>query len=172
MQGKLKLIIPPEEIHIAVDRLATAIRADYSGRTPVVIGVLKGAFMFTSDLVRALKIPFELDFIQTSCYAGNVTPCPEVSIVKDVSIELRERNVIIVEDIVDRGETATAIIAHIKRFQPATVEVCALLKRAGTRASDNIKYTGMEVKAGYVVGYGMDYNEHFRGLPGLYVLDK
>lgn len=173
MTSNLKLIIPPEEIHIIVNRLAREIRNDYASKNPVIVGVLKGAMVFMSDLMRALKIPFEIDFVQTSSYRGGPAPSADVVMVKDTKADVAGRDVLIVEGIVDRGVTATALIDYMQRRGAGSVRFCALLMRSKlTARTQGIDYVGARVGEGYVVGYGLDYKERLRGLPALYVMER
>ncbi|TAN62167.1 hypoxanthine phosphoribosyltransferase [bacterium] len=173
MTSNLKLIIPPEEIHIIINRLAKEIRNDYATKNPVIVCVLKGAMIFFADLVRALKMPFEIDFVETMSYRNGTLPSSDVIIIKDTQCDVSGRDVLIVECIVDRGVTATALIEYMRRRGADSVKFCALLMRSkpftGTHGVD---YIGARIENGYVIGYGLDYNEHFRGLPGLYIMQK
>ncbi|MBI5809926.1 MAG: hypoxanthine phosphoribosyltransferase, partial [Deltaproteobacteria bacterium] len=129
MKKDLRPIISPEEIHLIVSRLAGEIRRDCASKKPVLIGTLNGAFIFMADLVRALDMPLEADFIQASCYSGCDTPSPVVSIIKDITTDIKGRDVVVVEDIIDRGNTAGAVIGHLKAKGPASLRLCSLLVR-------------------------------------------
>lgn len=153
-----------------VNRLAGEIRHDFPSKNPVFIGALKGAFVFLADLVRAIKMPLEIDFIQTASYGKQHAPSEAVLITRDVSIDIRERHVIIVEGIIDRGTTALAIIKHLEAKSPASLTLCALLVRDGHAKGVQVDYVGARIGEGFVVGCGMDYHEHYRALPGLYTV--
>lgn len=168
----LKPCIPPEGIEEIVKRLAREISDDYKGRTPLLVGVLKGAFLFLSDLVRRLEVGHEVDFIQTSCYGLSDTPAADVLIVRDITSDLSGRDVIIVEDIIDRGHTAKALMKYFSDRGAASIRLCALLKREGGAPELKADYLGASIGAGFVVGYGMDYKERHRGLPGLYTVEE
>lgn len=168
----LKPCIPREAIDEIVRRLAAGINSDYSGRTPLLVGVLKGAFLFLSDLVRKLDIEHEIDFIQTSCYGHRDTPAADVLIVRDITADLSGRDVIIVEDIIDRGHTAKALMKYFSDRGAASIRLCTLLKREGGAPELKADYTGAIIGPGFVVGYGMDYKERLRGLPGLYTVQE
>ncbi len=168
----LKPCIPPEGIEEIVNRLAGEISADYGGRTPLLVGVLKGAFLFLSDLVRKLEIGHEVDFIQTACYGHRDTPAADVIIVRDITADLLGRDVIIVEDIIDRGHTARALVKYFSDRGAASIRLCTLLKREGGAPELKADYLGTTIGPGFVVGYGMDYKERLRGLPGLYTLQE
>lgn len=173
MREGLRLFMPPEEIHRAVDDLADRIRDDFRERDPVLVGVLKGAFVFMADLVRSLAIPLEVDFIRASCYRGSTVPSEDVEIVRDITADVKDRPVVLVEGIVDRGVTAEAIIDHIMAKGARSVDVCALLLRDGhIRHHVEVKYAGRAIDEGFVVGYGMDIDERCRGLSGIYLLEE
>jgi hypoxanthine phosphoribosyltransferase len=168
----LKLIIPPEEIHRIVERLAGDIQNDYSSKKPVLVGVLKGSFVFMADLIRALDIPVEVDFIQAVRYGTRDKPSTEAKIIKDIETDIKGRAVIVVEDIIDGGVTMKALVKHLKAKQPATIKLCALLLRDMKRTAEvQVDYLGTTVGKGFVVGYGLDCKEHFRHLPGLYIIE-
>lgn len=171
MTGNLKLFIPPEEINIIVSRLAKDLRADYASKNPVLIGVLKGASVFLSDLIRAMKMPLEIDFLQTSSYGERDTPSSRVTIIKDITTEVKGKDVIIVEGIIDRGLTALTLAEHIGTKGPASINLCTLLLRDGRAQGVQVAYAGVRIDEGFVVGYGMDYHEHYRNLPGIYLLN-
>ncbi|HHL39815.1 MAG TPA: hypoxanthine phosphoribosyltransferase [Deltaproteobacteria bacterium] len=175
VEGGLTLLKSREEIGEIVGRLASRISADYGATTPVLVGILKGSFVFLADLCRALSIPHEVDFIRTSSYGRDGTPSSEVHILKDTELAVEGRHVIVVEDIVDRGATLTALLRHMEAKRPASIRVCALLRRApaGPGPLDAaIHYLGAVVGEGFVVGYGMDYREGLRGLPDLYTVGR
>ncbi len=153
-----------------VNRLAGEIRRDFPSKNPVFVGALKGAFVFLADLVRAVKMPLEVDFIQTASYGKQHAPSSEVTITRDLTLDIRERHVIIVEGIIDRGTTARAVIKHLEANAPASLSLCALLARDGHAKDVQVNYVGARIGEGFVVGYGMDYHEHYRALPGLYTV--
>lgn len=172
MPEDLKIIFTPEEIEHMVKRLAGELKRDYSGKTPVLIGALKGAVVFLSDLLRAMDTDVvEVDFIQTSSYGRKGSTPTGVLITRDITLELKNRDVIIVDGIVDRGKTVEAITERVIEAGAATVKICALLER---NVKDPVRrradYVGAHIDKGFVVGYGMDYKELYRGLRGVYLL--
>jgi hypoxanthine phosphoribosyltransferase len=150
-----------EEIHAAVRRVAREISGEYRDECPLLVGVLKGSFVFLADLVRELTIPFELDFIRARSYGTGTRSQGAVQIVKDVETDLHGRHVIVIEDIADTGLTMDVVVKRIKAGKPASVKRCALLVREGCAAPE---YAGLRVGPGFVVGYGIDYAERYRGL--------
>ncbi len=164
-------VLSKEEIHQKVVSLARRISADYHDDRLLLIAVLKGAFVFLSDLVRQLTIPVEIDFIQLSSYGGSDSSCGEVLFRSDISSEIKGKNVIIVEDIIDTGLTMTNLVKHLQALGPKSVKVCTLIDKYGRREiafeADYICHT---VKNGFLVGYGLDYAEGYRNLPAIYEL--
>jgi hypoxanthine phosphoribosyltransferase len=171
MDKDLEMIFTPEKLDEMVKRLAGEIKRDYPGKTPVLVGALKGAFVFLSDLIRALEMPVDVDFIQTSSYGKAGTTPTGVLITRDVTLELKGRDVIIVDGIIDRGKTVAAVNERIMEAGAASVRVCALLER---NVPDTVRrkadYVGTRLDDGFVVGYGMDYKERYRELKGIYIL--
>lgn len=155
-----------------VRRLAGEIRADYSSKNPVLIGVLKGASVFLSDLAREIDFPLEIDFVQTSSYGkrSTSTPSEKVAVSRELSGEITGRDVIVVDGIIDRGHTVSALLEHLHAKGPASVRICTLLLRDGKAHGFDIDYIGATIRDGFVVGYGMDYREHYRNLPAIYFM--
>lgn len=168
---ELKPFISSSEIESIVARLASELNADFKGRRPILVGVLKGSFLFLSDLVRRLEIKHEVDFIQTSCYGLRDIPSDEVLILRDITADIRGRDVIIVEDIVDRGHTGRALRKYFSNRGAASIKICTLLLREGGCPDLEVDYTGAAIGKGFVVGYGMDYREGYRGLAALYLME-
>lgn len=152
-----------EEILAAVRRIAGRISEDYRDQNPLLVGILKGSFVFLADLVRHLDIPFEVDFIRARSYGKGTTSSGAVEITKDVETDLSDRHVVVVEDIADTGLTMEVVVERIRAGHPASVRRGALLVREGN-LSIPIEYQGLSVGAGFVVGYGIDYAERYRGL--------
>jgi hypoxanthine phosphoribosyltransferase len=160
------------ELRRLVLNLAQRISADYRDRDLVLIGVLKGSFIFLSDLVRELDVPVRIDFVQASSYGAGTESSGSIRLLKGIGLDIRSRDVLVVEDIVDTGLTIRWIIDYLKSFQPRSVGVCTLIdKRARREAEVPIVYAGHVVGSGFLVGYGLDYAEQYRHLPGLYHLN-
>ena len=147
-----------------IAELGAEITRDYQGRSPLLVGVLKGAFMFMSDLARAIDLPVEFDFMAVSSYGSSTKTSGVVRIVKDLDLDLGGRHVLIVEDIVDSGLTLSYLRRNLLARHPASLEVCALLVREGQQGGD-LRYAGFRVPADFVVGYGLDVAERYRNLP-------
>jgi len=169
----MRELISKRELEGIVNRLAESIVQDIEkGETPVLVCVLKGGYVFMSDLCRALGCDFEMDFIRAKSYGDGTTSPGRVKITRDVETDLSGRLVIVVEDIVDTGITLDAILSHIGLKGPSGVRVCTLLDKPARRVKEcRIDYRGMEIDDHFVVGYGMDHAERYRGLPAVYVLD-
>ena len=166
-----RAIISADELRARVEAIGAQITADYQGRPPLLVGVLKGAFVFMSDLARAIDLPVEIDFMAVSSYGYSTTSSGVVRIIKDLDTDVRDRHVVLVEDIVDSGLTTGYLSELIQARHPASFEVCALLVRADAR-SDGIRYTGFSVPADWLVGYGLDVHECFRELPSVHLFDR
>jgi len=154
-----------------VAEVALEISNDYKGRDLVLVGILKGAFVFMSDLMRCLSVPVRLDFVCASSYGDGTTTSGSVKLTKEIGIDIKGKDVLIVEDIVDTGLTLMFLIDYLKSFSPASVKVCALIdKRERRKAEIKIDYSCHVVEEGFLVGYGLDYAEDFRNLPEIYHL--
>ncbi|HWP34824.1 MAG TPA: hypoxanthine phosphoribosyltransferase [Thermodesulfobacteriota bacterium] len=166
----LELLFTPEQISAAVDDLARRIRADYAGKDPVLVGILKGSFLFLADLCRRLPSPLSIDFIRLASYGGT-RRAHEVRLTKDVELPLAGRHVLIVEDIVDSGHTVAFLREHFSRHAPASLRIAALVDKTGGREVDaQADYVGLTIPGGFIVGYGLDLDERYRNLPGIYLV--
>jgi len=167
-----RILISHTDIERRVAELGQEITADYEGRPPLLVGVLKGAFVFMADLARAIRLPVEMDFMAVSSYGTATKTSGIVRIVKDLDVDLVDRHVIIVEDIVDSGLTLSYLKKGLSAQSPASLEVCALLvKRDQQRVDLKIPYVGFEIPADFVVGYGLDVAERYRNLREIRVVD-
>ncbi len=165
-------VISSEELDLRVHELGAQVTADYGGRSPLLIGVLKGAFMFMADLARAIALPVELDFMAVSSYGAATKSSGVVRIVKDLDADLTGRDVLLVEDIVDSGLTLSYLRKGLLARQPASLRICALLVKKGQqRANLEIPYVGFEIPAEFVVGYGLDAGERYRNLREIRILE-
>lgn len=165
-----RTVIDAEELATKVRELGGRITADYAGRRPLLVGVLKGAFIFMSDLAREIELPVELDFMAVSSYGDSTSTSGVVRIVKDLETDIRDRHVILVEDIVDSGLTLRYLRQLLEDRGPASLEVCALLVREGAR-SDDVRYFGFPIPGDFVVGYGLDVAQHYRELDSIRVFE-
>lgn len=166
-------LLTKEEISARTSELAARITGDYKGQDLVMVGVLKGAFIFLADLVRQVDMPVEIDFVAVSSYGTDTKSSGVVKIIKDLDIEIEGKHVLIVEDIVDTGLTLKYLSGMLQGRGPKSVEVCALLNKPDARKVDiEVKYCGFDVPPLFVVGYGLDYAERYRQLPYVGVLEE
>lgn len=168
-QTEKRLLFAAEDIARQVQRLASEISTDYQGKSVILVGVLKGAFIFLADLVRQLTVPTELDFVRLASYGAGTESSGKVRIIADVALNLETRDVLIVEDIVDTGLTASFLREHLLLKRPRSLKICTLLdKKERRNTTITLDYVGLEVTEGFVVGYGLDCNEAYRNLPEIY----
>ncbi len=167
-----RVLVSAEDLAARVTAMGAEITADYAGRAPLLVGVLKGAFMFMSDLSRAIDLPVEFDFMAVSSYGHSTRSSGVVRIVKDLDLDLADRDVIIVEDIIDSGLTLNYLRKNLLARNPASLEVCALLVREDHRLDESIlRYEGFRIPAEFVVGYGLDVAERYRNLADIRVAE-
>ena len=160
------VVVDTATLQQRVAELEAEITADYQGRAPLLVGVLKGAFMFMADLARQIDLPVEFDFMAVASYGNATKSSGVVRIVKDLDLDLTGRHVLIIEDIIDSGLTLAYLRKNLLARNPASVEVCALLVREGLQKLDpELSYVGFTIPPEFVVGYGLDAREEFRGLP-------
>jgi hypoxanthine phosphoribosyltransferase len=160
------VVVSQEQLADRIAALGKEITADYAGRAPLLVGVLKGAFVFMSDLARAIDLPVEFDFMAVSSYGSATKTSGVVRIVKDLDLDLSGRDVLLVEDIVDSGLTLSYLRKNLKARNPASLEVCALLVRHGRqKRSPTLRYVGFTIPPEFVIGYGLDVDERYRNLP-------
>ncbi len=181
MPEKGAAALPPEikdvlfdeaQLHEVVKRIGAEISKDYAGQKLLLVTVLKGAFIFMADLVRAIEGNVEIDFMAVSSYGDGAKSSGVVRIIKDLSVAVEGRHVIIVEDILDSGLTLKYLLKNLKSRKPLSIEVATLLFKEGKQETDvHCKYVGLICPDEFVVGYGLDYNEDYRNLPYIGVLD-
>jgi hypoxanthine phosphoribosyltransferase len=161
-----EILVQPDQLQRRVRELGAEITADYEGRNPLLVGVLKGAIFFLSDLMREIACPCEVDFMAISSYGSSTASSGVVRILKDLDISIQDRDVLIVEDIVDSGLTLQYLMRTLEGRNPASLEVCALLTKPSRRTVDlPVRYTGFEIPDKFAIGYGLDYAERYRNLP-------
>ena len=161
-----EVLVTEDELQAKIAELGAALTAEYQGREPLLVGVLKGAFMFMSDLARAIDLPVEFDFMAVSSYGAATKSSGVVRIVKDLDLDLAGRDVILVEDIIDSGLTLSYLRRNLLARNPASLEVCALLVRDTTDLDEiAVRHVGFTIPQKFVIGYGLDAAERFRNLP-------
>ena len=170
-QDIAEIILTEEQIAQRVGQLAEQISADYQDGELVLVGILTGSFVFLADLMRQLTRPCQIDFFHVSSYGDDTTSSGEVAILKDLDLPVTGKHVLMVEDIVDSGRTVAKLVEVIKDRLPASVKVCTLLSKTARRELPvELNYIGFEIPNCFVVGYGLDYAQRFRGLPCVAVL--
>jgi hypoxanthine phosphoribosyltransferase len=168
-----QVLITSEQIQEKIAHLAKQITDDYRDRDLLLVGVLKGAFVFMSDLARQIELPLEFDFMAVSSYGSSTKSSGVVRILKDLDYEITGRHVLLVEDIIDSGLTISYLLRYLEARGPASLDICSLFWKRGEQAVPlEVKYPGFEIPPVFVVGYGLDYAERYRNLPYIGVLKQ
>jgi hypoxanthine phosphoribosyltransferase len=168
-----EILVQPDQLARRVRELGEQISQDYAGRNPVLVGVLKGAVFFLSDLMRHIEVPCELDFMAVASYGSATDSSGVVRILKDLDAAIEDRDVLIVEDIVDSGLTLQYLLRNLGARDPRTLEVCALLTKPDRRKVDlPTRYVGFEIPDRFAIGYGLDHGERYRNLPYVAALTR
>ena len=166
-----EILLDGETIAGRVAELGAQLAADYAGRDPVLVSVLKGALMFLADLIRAMELPVSIDFMEVSSYGAGTETSGQVRILKDLSRPIEGRHVIVVEDIIDTGLTLNYLLKYLADKGPASMSIVCLLDKPARRLAEiPIEYRGFTIPDRFVIGYGLDYDEHYRNLPYIGVL--
>jgi hypoxanthine phosphoribosyltransferase len=169
--GNLEPLFSADQIQNRIREIGAEIAADYAGKNPLLLGVLKGACIFMSDLVRAIDIKLGIEFMAISSYGSSTRTSGEVRIVKDLDVPIEGRDILIVEDIIDTGLTLSYLMANLKSRGATSVKLAALLNKQERRLRDvKIDYLGFEIPDEFVVGYGLDFAERYRNLPYIAIL--
>jgi len=166
------ILFAREEIEATVKKLADEIRQDYHTKHPILIGVLKGSFMFMADLIRLLDFPLEVEFIRLSSYGRGKETSGKIKVVQGLRSPIKGRDVLVIEDIVDTGLTIAFLLDYLKKKKPASLKLCALTDKPSRRQVPvTIDYLGFTVPNKFIVGYGLDWDEKFRNLPDICILE-
>jgi len=161
-----KVLLTEEDIQFKLAEMGEQISQDYAGRSILLVGVLKGAFVVMADLSRHIRLPLEFDFMAVSSYGAATKSSGVVRIMKDLDHDLKDRDVLVVEDIVDSGLTLKYLLKNLAARKPASLEVAALLRKEGIQQVDlDVRYVGFDIPNEFVVGYGLDFAERYRNLP-------
>jgi len=171
-EPRLSILFTRQEIDAAVRRLAAEIRWDYLGKQPLLIGVLKGSFVFVADLIRLLDFPLEIDLVNLSSYGRGRESSGRVRVVQGLRAQIKGRHVLVVEDIVDTGLTTAFLLDYLRKRKPVSLKLCTLTDKPSRRQVPVvIDYLGFTVPDRFIVGYGLDWNEEFRHLPDICYLE-
>ena len=168
----MKVLLTEEQIQNRIKELGKVLSAEYAGKDPVIVGVLKGVVVFYADMIRQITVPCQMDFMWISSYSGTTTT-NTMEVKRDVSVDIKGRHVLILEDIFDTGNSLDFTYKHLIAKEPASLKICTLLDKPSRRNADitlQADYVGFEVPNEFVVGYGLDFNEHYRNLPYVGVL--
>ena len=166
-----EILLDSDAVANRVAELGAALSADYAGRDPVLVSVLKGALVFLADLMRAMDLPTSIDFMEVSSYGAATESSGQVRILKDLSKPIEGRDIIVVEDIIDTGLTLNYLLGYLADRQPASIKICCLLDKPARRLAEiPIDYVGFTIPDRFVIGYGLDYDERYRNLPYIGVL--
>lgn len=169
----MKPLFTEDRIAAEVRRLGEEISRDYRGREILLVGVLKGSFLFFADLVRAVTTPIIIDFVRLASYGSETRSSGIVEMRKDLEVPVKGRDVLIVEDIVDSGYTLESLYHRLLQREPASLKVCTLIDKRGRReVAIEADYVGMTVNDGFIVGYGLDFDERYRNLPDIYLVEN
>jgi hypoxanthine phosphoribosyltransferase len=161
-----EILITPDRLQKRIAELAAEIDADYADRELLLVGVLKGAVMVMADLARAIRLPVHMDWMAVSSYGSGTKSSGVVRILKDLDCDISDCHVLVVEDIVDSGLTLSWLVSNLQSRRPASLEVCALLRKpAAARMDVDVAYVGFDIPNAFVIGYGLDYAERYRNLP-------
>jgi hypoxanthine phosphoribosyltransferase len=169
---KPEILLTKEEIEKQVARLAQEISRDYDGKYPLLLGILKGSFVFMADIIRLLKIPVEIDFVRLSSYGSSGVSSAKIKVVQGLRTPVKGRDVLVIEDVVDTGLTMGYFLDYLRKKRASSLKLCTLFDKPSRRIIPvPIDYLGLTIPNRFVVGYGLDYNERFRNLPDLYFVD-
>ncbi len=162
----IKVLIDEKALKKKIRKLGEMISKDYAGRTPILVAILKGSFIFVADICRCISVPVVFDFMALSSYGNARVSSGIVRITKDLDTNIEGRDIIIIEDIIDSGRTLNYLIKNLEARNPKSIEICALLdKEVPRKTANNIKYKGFDIPNKYVIGYGLDVGEKYRNLP-------
>jgi hypoxanthine phosphoribosyltransferase len=171
MPEELVPVLSRDEIAQKVKSLARQISEDYAGKELCIIGVLNGVFVFLADLVRELTISVQVDFVRLASYGSGTVSSGNVQTTKEIELDVKDRDVLVIEDIIDSGLTVDFLLKYLKKLHPKSIKVCAFIDKTERREVQiPIDYVGHVVESGFLVGYGLDYDQKYRGLPEIYHL--
>ena len=172
-EQKPEVLFPVAEIAAAIDRLAAEIHRDYLDKEPLLLGILKGSFMFMADLVRQIDLSLEIEFVRLSSYGHGTESSGKIKVVQGLRSAVIGRDVLVIEDIIDTGLTVAYLLEYLRKKRPASLRLCTLLdKPSRRRVKVSIDYTGITVPDKFLVGYGLDCDEKYRNLPDICVLEE
>lgn len=168
-----EVLCTEQQLQDKINELGAAITKDYAGKDLLMVSILKGSVMVMADLMRAVDLPLQIDFMNVSSYGAGTETKGSVKILKDLDVDIKGKNLLIVEDILDSGVTLHNLINLLQQREPASIEICTLFSKPSRRKVDvEAKYIGFEIPDAFIVGYGLDYDEKFRNLPYVGILKE
>ncbi|MEA3385142.1 MAG: hypoxanthine phosphoribosyltransferase [Thermodesulfobacteriota bacterium] len=171
-KDQLREVLSFETIKARIHEMGEQISKDYHGRPIVLIGILNGAFIFMADLIRQIKNPLKIDFVRLASYGSQAESSGRISFTKDIELDIKNRDVLVVEDIVDTGYTLKYLKEVLNLHNPASVKICCLIdKKERRKVPIEVDYVGFDIPRGFLVGYGLDFDENYRNLPAVYYLN-
>ena len=172
MSERIRELISEEDVAKKIAEMGAQISKDYAGESVYLLCILKGGVFFTTELAKHITVPVNIDFMSVSSYGGETVSSGIVRIVKDLDTPIEGKNVLIAEDIIDTGRTLAYLMEHLKQRKPKSLKLCTLLDKPDRRVSDvKVDYTGFEIPDEFVVGYGLDYDQRYRNLPYVGVIE-
>lgn len=172
MSEKIRELISEKDVATRIAEMGAQISRDYEGESVYLLCILKGGVFFTTELAKHITVPVSIDFMSVSSYGGETTSSGIVRIVKDLDTPIEGKNVLIAEDIIDTGRTLAYLMEHLWQRKPKSLKLCTLLDKPDRRVSDvKVDYTGFEIPDEFVVGYGLDYDQKYRNLPYVGVIE-
>ena len=172
MADKIRVLLTEEEVDKRINEVAEQINKDYAGKSVHLICILKGGVFFTCELAKRITVPVTIDFMCVSSYGASTVSCGKITIKKDLEESIEGRNVIVIEDIIDTGRTLRYLLDDLSARGPKSLKLCAMLDKPDRRITDvAVDYTGFEIPDEFVVGYGLDYDQRYRNLPYIGILD-
>ena len=171
-QPAMRILFPREEIAARINEMARQIDHDYQGQEILMVGILKGSFLFIADLIRQVQTPAIVDFMRIASYGSETQSSGIIEFRKDLELSIKGRHVLIVEDIVDSGQTLNALLERLRQREPASLRVCTLVDKSRARVADvQIDYAGFPMDDGFIVGYGLDWDEKYRDLADIFLVE-
>jgi hypoxanthine phosphoribosyltransferase len=172
-EPELQILVSQRKIQAAIKRLSAEIRRDYVDKCPLLVGILKGSFIFMADLIRCLDIPLEVDFIRLASYGSGTQSAGKITLIHELPSPIEDRHVLVVEDIIDTGLTTSFLCDYLRRKGPASLKLCTLADKPSRRKTAiDIDYRGFTVPNKFIVGYGIDFNEKYRNLRDICFIEE
>ncbi len=172
-QPSMRKLFPREEIAVRISEMARKIDRDYQGREIFMIGILKGSFLFIADLIREIQTPAIVDFMRIASYGSETQSSGIIEFRKDIELSIKGRDILIVEDIVDSGQTLSALLERLRQREPASLKVCTLVDKKAARVTEvPVDYVGFHLDDGFIVGYGLDWDEKYRDLADIFLVES